>query len=152
MWVFRIVRAAARQDARQSPRRQAAGRAAPAELLRSSLEVPWRREPPWKGEGEDPARSWQDTSEDVATPTYDDPTGQVSGLVDRGSEEAGRMRLPDIDQLSADTVNDATVDELRPARLGVEPQDDPSGLDGSRSPSPPSEPDEDALFAAYMDR
>ena len=39
-----------------------------AELLRSSLEVPWHRDRPWKGESEEPPRSWQEQSEDAAAP------------------------------------------------------------------------------------
>jgi hypothetical protein len=34
-----------------------------AEVLRSSLEVPWHRNRPWKGQSEEPVRSWQDESE-----------------------------------------------------------------------------------------
>ncbi len=37
-----------------------------AELLRSSLEVPWHRDRPWKGEAEEPPRSWQEQSEEAA--------------------------------------------------------------------------------------
>lgn len=63
-----------------------------ADLLRSSLEVPWHRDRPWKGEGEEPPRSWQEHSEeaaavDEATPAAGDPTGQVSEPEERDSDE-----------------------------------------------------------------
>jgi hypothetical protein len=57
-----------------------------ADLLRSSLEVPWHRDRAWKGESEEPPRSGQEQSEDAAgaaeeaTPAGGDPTGQVSEL------------------------------------------------------------------------
>jgi hypothetical protein len=47
---------------------------------------------------------------------------------------------------------EAALDDVVRHYFGVEPQDDPSGLDGSRSALPPSEPDEDAEFEAYMRR
>lgn len=62
------------------------------------------------------------------------------------------MSAPNSDQRWADGVEEAIVDDFVRRRFGVEPQDDPSGLDGSRSPLPPSEPDEDAQFEAYMRR
>jgi len=62
------------------------------------------------------------------------------------------MRATDVDQLSANALGGAVVDDFVRRRFGVEPQDDPSGLDGSRSPVPPLEPDEDAVFEAYMGR
>ena len=62
------------------------------------------------------------------------------------------MSAPDPDQPWAEGVDQAIVDDYVRRRFGVEPQDDPSGLDGSRSPVPPCEHDEDALFEAYMRR
>jgi hypothetical protein len=62
-----------------------------AELLRSSLEVPWHRDRPWKGEGEEPPRSWQAQSEEAAVEDASrapgDPTGQVSEIEERDSDE-----------------------------------------------------------------
>ena len=43
------------------------------------------------------------------------------------------------DQRRADGVDEAIVDDYGRRRFGVEPQDDPSGLDGSRSSLPPGE-------------
>jgi hypothetical protein len=62
------------------------------------------------------------------------------------------MRLPNLDPLGANAVDETVVDDVVRRRFGVEPQDDPSGLDGSRSPLPPGEPDEDAQFEAYLRR
>jgi hypothetical protein len=56
---------------------------------------------------------------------------------------------PDHDAARQD---DDAVDAYVRRHFGVEPQDDPSGLDGSRSPLPPSEPDEEALFDMFMRR
>jgi hypothetical protein len=62
------------------------------EILRSSLEVPWHRDRPWRGEGEEPVLSWQEQSEEAAVEEEPlpagDPTGQVSPLDERQSEEA----------------------------------------------------------------
>ena len=62
-----------------------------ADLLRSSLEVPWNRDRPWKGEAEEAPRSWQEQSEEAAgqeeTSAAGDPTGQVSELEERDSDE-----------------------------------------------------------------
>ena len=46
--------------------------------------------------------------------------------------------------------DDDEMDDCVRRFFGVEPPDDPSGLDGSRSSLPPSEADEDAQFEAYM--
>jgi hypothetical protein len=56
-----------------------------ADMMQASLEVPWHRERPWKGELPKSPRSWQDISaesagDDVEPLDADDETGLVSAL------------------------------------------------------------------------
>ena len=63
-----------------------------ADVLRSSLEVPWHRERAWKGEGEPAVVSWQEQAhqaagEDVEPLDPEDETGVVSDLVGAENHE-----------------------------------------------------------------
>ena len=60
------------------------------------------------------------------------------------------MTAADLDQLSAH--DKAVIDDYTRRRFGVEPTEDRSGLFGGHPTPTPGEPDEEALFRAYMRR
>ena len=69
-----------------------------AELLRSSLEGPWHRDRLWKGESEEPPRSWQEQSEEAAGAAEDatpEPPRQRKPVpAPKPVGDAARMALP----------------------------------------------------------
>ncbi len=61
------------------------------------------------------------------------------------------MSAPDLDALYAEAENEAT-DAFMRQRFGLQPVDDPSGLLGQPSGTPPPEASEDEMFESYMRR